>query len=58
MPPCIDLSERQKLACLHQILAGIGFNENMAGHVTCVADGGRRPLGHSVGKVVGRGAGV
>ena len=37
-PPTIDLTERQKLACLHQILAGIGFNENMAGHVTCSAD--------------------
>jgi ribulose-5-phosphate 4-epimerase/fuculose-1-phosphate aldolase len=38
MPPSIDLTERQKLACLHRILAGIGFNENMAGHVTCTAD--------------------
>jgi ribulose-5-phosphate 4-epimerase/fuculose-1-phosphate aldolase len=34
MPPGIDLTERQKLACLHRVLAGIGFNENMAGHVT------------------------
>src|SRR5262245_56705979 len=35
MPPLgVDLDERQKLACLHRILAGIGFNENMAGHVT------------------------
>jgi len=34
MAPGIDLTERQKLACLHRVLAGIGFNENMAGHVT------------------------
>lgn len=33
-PPGVELDERQKLACLHRILAGIGFNENMAGHVT------------------------
>jgi ribulose-5-phosphate 4-epimerase/fuculose-1-phosphate aldolase len=39
MPPLgYDLTERQKLACLHRVLAGIGFNENMAGHVTAVAD--------------------
>jgi ribulose-5-phosphate 4-epimerase/fuculose-1-phosphate aldolase len=38
MPPGIDLTELQKLACLHRILARIGFNENMAGHVTCSAD--------------------
>jgi len=39
MPPIgVDLTERQKLACLHRILAGIGFNENMAGHVTMTAD--------------------
>jgi ribulose-5-phosphate 4-epimerase/fuculose-1-phosphate aldolase len=37
MPPGIEMDERQKLACLHRVLAGIGFNENMAGHVT-VAD--------------------
>ena len=41
MPPIgVDLTERQKLACLHRILAGIGFNENMAGHVTMTADAG------------------
>ena len=34
MPPGLALTERQKLACLHRVLAGIGFNENMAGHVT------------------------
>ena len=40
MPPLgVELDERQKLACLHRILAGIGFNENMAGHVTMAADG-------------------
>ena len=40
MPPIgVDLTERQKLACLHRILAGIGFNENMAGHVTVAEDG-------------------
>jgi ribulose-5-phosphate 4-epimerase/fuculose-1-phosphate aldolase len=38
MPPGIELTEPQKLACLHRILAGIGFNENMAGHVTCAVD--------------------
>ena len=38
LPPGVDLSQAQKLACLHRILAGIGFNENMAGHVT-LADG-------------------
>lgn len=39
MPPVgVELTERQKLACLHRILAGIGFNENMAGHVTMTAD--------------------
>ena len=40
MPPLgVELDERQKLACLHRILAGIGFNENMAGHVTMAVDG-------------------
>ena len=39
MPPLgLDLTERQRLACLHRILAGIGFNENMAGHVSVAAD--------------------
>ena len=39
MPPIgVELSDRQKLACLHRILAGLGFNENMAGHVTMTAD--------------------
>lgn len=38
LAPAIELSERQRLACLHRILAGIGFNENMAGHVTMTAD--------------------
>jgi len=39
MPPLgLELTERQRLACLHRILAGIGFNENMAGHVTVAAD--------------------
>jgi len=32
------LDERQKLACLHRILAATGFNENMAGHITMVTD--------------------
>ncbi|MCJ7438082.1 MAG: class II aldolase/adducin family protein [Acidimicrobiia bacterium] len=40
MPPLgLELTERQGLACLHRILAGIGFNENMAGHVSVAADG-------------------
>ena len=41
MPPTgVVLDERQMLACLHRILAGIGFNENMAGHITMsVGDG-------------------
>ena len=40
MPPLgVELDERQKLACLHRILAGIGFNENVAGHVTMAVDG-------------------
>ena len=39
MPPLgLELTERQRVACLHRILAGIGFNENMAGHVTVAAD--------------------
>lgn len=38
-PIGVALDERQKLACLHRILAGIGFNENMAGHVTMTVDG-------------------
>ncbi len=39
MPPLgVELDERQRLACLHRVLAMIGFNENMAGHVTMVAD--------------------
>jgi ribulose-5-phosphate 4-epimerase/fuculose-1-phosphate aldolase len=39
MPPLgVELTERQRLACLHRILARIGFNENMAGHVTMTAD--------------------
>jgi ribulose-5-phosphate 4-epimerase/fuculose-1-phosphate aldolase len=38
MAPGLELGEREKLACLHRILAGIGFNENMAGHVTCDLD--------------------
>jgi ribulose-5-phosphate 4-epimerase/fuculose-1-phosphate aldolase len=37
-PIGVELTERQKLACLHRILAGLGFNENMAGHVTMTAD--------------------
>ncbi len=37
-PIGVDLSERQKLACLHRILAASGFTENMAGHVTMTAD--------------------
>jgi ribulose-5-phosphate 4-epimerase/fuculose-1-phosphate aldolase len=48
MPPLgYDLTERQKLACLHRVLAGIGFNENMAGHVTVAAD----PDGDDDGKL-------
>jgi ribulose-5-phosphate 4-epimerase/fuculose-1-phosphate aldolase len=39
-PVGVELDDRQRLACLHRILAGIGFNENMAGHVTMsVGDG-------------------
>jgi ribulose-5-phosphate 4-epimerase/fuculose-1-phosphate aldolase len=39
MPPVgVELDERQRLACLHRVLAAIGFNENMAGHVTMTAD--------------------
>lgn len=46
MPPGVvlasgdPLTEAQQLACLHRILAGIGFNENMAGHVTVAGDDG------------------
>jgi ribulose-5-phosphate 4-epimerase/fuculose-1-phosphate aldolase len=40
MPPGLELTERQKLACLHRMLAGIGFNENMAGHVTAAEPDG------------------
>jgi len=40
MPPGIELSEAQALACLHRILAGIGFTENMAGHITVADDDG------------------
>jgi ribulose-5-phosphate 4-epimerase/fuculose-1-phosphate aldolase len=39
-PIGVELTDRQKLACLHRILAGLGFNENMAGHVTMIADSG------------------
>jgi ribulose-5-phosphate 4-epimerase/fuculose-1-phosphate aldolase len=39
-PTGVTLDDRQKLACLHRILAGIGFNENMAGHVTMDAGDG------------------
>jgi ribulose-5-phosphate 4-epimerase/fuculose-1-phosphate aldolase len=39
-PIPVELDDRQKLACLHRILAGIGFNENMAGHVTMAASDG------------------
>ena len=39
-PTGVDLDDRQKLACLHRILASTGFTENMAGHVTmAVGDG-------------------
>ena len=39
-PTGARLDDRQKLACLHRVLAGTGFNENMAGHVTmAVGDG-------------------
>jgi ribulose-5-phosphate 4-epimerase/fuculose-1-phosphate aldolase len=39
MPPLgVELTDRQRLACLHRILAGLGFNENMAGHVTVAVD--------------------
>jgi len=39
-PTGAALDDRQKLACLHRVLAGVGFNENMAGHVTmAVGDG-------------------
>ena len=39
MPPLgVDLTLQQKLACLHRVLARIGFNENMAGHVTVAED--------------------
>ena len=33
-PSGVRLDDRQKLACLHRVLAATGFNENMAGHVT------------------------
>lgn len=36
-PAGATLDERQKLACLHRVLAGVGFHENMAGHVTMTA---------------------
>ena len=39
-PSGVRLDDRQKLACLHRVLAATGFNENMAGHVTmAVGDG-------------------
>jgi hypothetical protein len=34
LPPVPELSERQKLACAFRILAGGGFTENIAGHIT------------------------
>ncbi len=40
MPPGVDLTEAQKLGCLHRILAGIDFHENMAGHITVADDDG------------------
>ncbi len=54
MPPVgVELDERQRLACLHRVLASIGFNENMAGHVTMTADADGNLLGQSVGSLVG-----
>ena len=39
-PTGARLDDRQRLACLHRVLAATGFNENMAGHVTmAVGDG-------------------
>ncbi len=42
MPPVPELTDRQKLACAFRILAGGGFTENIAGHITMVdaAQGG------------------
>jgi ribulose-5-phosphate 4-epimerase/fuculose-1-phosphate aldolase len=40
-PTSAALDDRQKLACLHRVLAGVGFNENMAGHVTMAVGDGR-----------------
>jgi ribulose-5-phosphate 4-epimerase/fuculose-1-phosphate aldolase len=41
LPPVPELDPRQKLACAFRILSGIGFTENIAGHITVQAsDGG------------------
>jgi len=41
MPPIgVDLDVRQELACAFRILARGGFGENIAGHITVVADDG------------------
>ncbi len=42
VPPIgVDLDLRQELACAFRILARGGFGENIAGHITVVADDGR-----------------
>ena len=53
-PPIgVDLTPEQALACAFRILAGIGFSENVGGHITYV-DGTRRfDARQSVGPVVG-----
>ena len=40
LPPVPDLTVRQQLACAFRILAGGGFTENIAGHITVRADEG------------------
>ena len=52
-PRAPNLTERQKLACAFRILAGGGFTENIAGHITMRADAAGGHVGQPVGPVVG-----
>ena len=54
VPPIgVDLTDEQTLACAFRILAGRGFTENMAGHITWQRRGTDRHAGQPVGPVVG-----
>ena len=59
MPPIgVDLDNRQQLACAFRVLAGVGFSENLAGHITWASRRASRPVGQPVGHVVERDPGL